>query len=119
MGEEKSRPRVKKVKTACERVNEALFKISNLEGTVHEGFKKIYKNRPVLTLILAILFFVGVAFFHGYVHVLVADWLQEDSGQQDNIAEDIIEPEKNTLQPDNGGRRVYTDLGTVHESERS
>ncbi|MBN1763294.1 MAG: hypothetical protein JW878_09525 [Methanomicrobia archaeon] len=94
MAKEKSRPRVKKVRSACERVNEAFSKISNLEGTVHDGFKKIYKNRPVLTLILAILFFVGVAFFHGYVHVLVADWLHEDPGQQDNIVEDIIEPEK-------------------------
>lgn len=94
MGKEKSRPRLKKVKTACERVNEALSKISNLEGTVHEGFKKIYKNRPALTLLLAILFFVGVAFFHGYVHVLVAEWLQGDPGQQEKLSEDRIEPEK-------------------------
>ena len=52
-----SRHRLKRLKNACE---------------------KIYKNTPVVTLILAILFFVGVAFFHGYVHVLVADWLHED-----------------------------------------
>jgi hypothetical protein len=87
MGKAKSR---QLLKTACERVNEKLSKISNLEEIILGGFKKIYKNKPVVTLILAILFFVGVAFFHGYVHVLVADWLHEDFEQQ----EDIIKPTK-------------------------
>ena len=94
MGTEKSRPRLKKVRTACEIVNEKLSKISNLEGVIHEEFKKISKIRPVLTLILTILFFVGIAFFHGYVHVLVDDWLHGNPEQPLDIKEDIIEPTK-------------------------
>ncbi len=94
MDKEKSRPRLKKLRNACEIVNARLSKISNFEGDIHEKFKDISKNKPVLTLIIAILFFVGVAFFHGYVHVLVADWLHEDPGQPADILGDIIEPTK-------------------------
>jgi hypothetical protein len=61
MDKEKSRPRLKKLRNACEIVNERLSKISNFEGDIHEKFKNISKIKPVLTLILAILFFVGVA----------------------------------------------------------
>jgi hypothetical protein len=118
MAKEKSKPRLNKVRSACERVNEALSKISNFEGTVHDGFKKIYKNRPVLTLVLAILFFVAVAFFHGYVHVLVAEWLYEDPGQQEELTEDIIEPTK-TLYSVTTGENAYIQIWEPCTSRRA
>jgi len=90
MVKEKNRRLLKTLKNACEKVNEKLSKIPDLEEVIREQFKKIYKTKPVVTLILAILFFVGVAFFHGYVHVLVADWLHEDLEQQ----VDMIKPTK-------------------------
>jgi hypothetical protein len=86
----KNRRLLKRLKNACEKVNEKFSKLPGLEEVIREQFKKIYKTKPVVTLILAILFFVGIAFFHGYVHVLVEDWLHKGLEQH----EDIIKPTK-------------------------
>lgn len=95
MGNEKSRPRLKKLKNACEIVNEKFSKISHLEGIIHEKFKKIYKNKPVLTLIIAILFFVGVALFDAVVHVGVHElYYKYSESNGEIIEEDIIKPTK-------------------------
>ncbi len=78
-----SGPRLKRLRTACELLNEKFAKISNLEGYVHAGFSRLYKNKPVLTLLLAILFFVVVAFFDAVVHVGVHEWYYQHHGSPD------------------------------------
>jgi hypothetical protein len=68
------RKHLKRLRTVCERIDEKFEKISNLHGFVHAGFNRLYKNKPVLTLLLAILFFVAIALFDAAVHVGVHEW---------------------------------------------
>jgi hypothetical protein len=93
MDPERNRPWIQRLKNACQAVNEKFSQVSNLEGVIHENFKRISQRKPVVTLILAILFFVAVAFFHGFVHVWVDEWYQGHYGHQEPpIEADLIEP---------------------------
>jgi hypothetical protein len=90
-----NRHRLKSLRNACEKVNEKLSKIPDLEGVMHEKLTKVYKNKPVVTLILAILFFVGVAFFHGFVHVWVDELYHSHfNSHEDLVEEEILKPTK-------------------------
>ncbi|HDS45478.1 MAG TPA: hypothetical protein ENN68_05220 [Methanomicrobia archaeon] len=74
MASDESRPRLKRLRRVCETIDEKFAKISDLEGVVRARLARLYKNKPVLTLILAILFFVAIALFDAAVHVGVHEW---------------------------------------------
>jgi hypothetical protein len=94
------------LKNACRILNEKFSKIGTLEELIHEKLRKIYKNKPVVTFLIAILFFVGVALFHGVIHVGVDELYHNYFGSGvDNPKEDIIKPtkiHKNLTTGDNG-----------------
>jgi hypothetical protein len=94
------------LKNACKIVNEKFSKIGTIEELIHEKLRKIYKNKPVVASLIAILFFVGVALFHGIIHVGVDELYHNYFGPDvDNPKEDIIKPTKidrNVTTGDNG-----------------
>jgi hypothetical protein len=93
MDPERERKWIQWLKQVCQTVNEKFAQVSNLEEVIHEKFKKSSRIRPVVTLILAILFFVAVAFFHGFVHVWVDEWYHQHFGHAEPQLEvDLIMP---------------------------
>jgi hypothetical protein len=82
-----------RLRNACEAINEKFSQIPHIEEILKEKFKKIKNNKPALTLIIAILFFVGLALFDAVVHVGVHELYYKYTEPGEFVfEEDVIEP---------------------------